>query len=205
MARMAPLASNRLCGELQQAITALAWSPDGEFLAIASAGGELLLLDFRAGCEELLRGSRDSSLDVLDFSSDGQFLVAAGQSGELLLWELGGTGIRPMAMDPIPLGCGWIDTVAWQPRGLQLAVAANSASGMGPAGSGAMTPSICRAQFRRWPGVLTGCSWQPVARAKSCCGDPASAGRQPAWCATPSLLQAWRWRFQGRATTWPAA
>ena len=39
---MAPLVSNRLCGELQQAITALAWSPDNEFLAIASAGGELL-------------------------------------------------------------------------------------------------------------------------------------------------------------------
>ena len=121
---MAPLVSNRLCGELQQAITALAWSPDGEFLAIASAGGELLLLDFRAGCEELLRGNRDSSLDVLGFSSDGQFLVAAGQSGELLLWELGGTGMRPMAMDSIPLGCGWIDTAVWQPRGVQLAVAA---------------------------------------------------------------------------------
>lgn len=124
MAQMAPLVSNRLCGELQQAITALAWSPDGEFLAIASAGGELLLLDFRAGCEELLRGDRDSSLDVLGFSDDGQLLVAAGQSGELLLWELGGTGIRPLAMDPIPLGRGWIDTAAWQPRGLQLAVAA---------------------------------------------------------------------------------
>ena len=120
----APLVSKRLCGDLQQAITALAWSPDGEFLVIASAGGELLLLDFRAGCEELLRGDRDSSLDVLGFSSDGQFLVAAGQSGELLLWELGGPGIRPMAMDPIPLGRGWIDAVAWQPRGLQLAVAA---------------------------------------------------------------------------------
>lgn len=121
---MAPLVSERLWGNLLQAITALAWSPDGEFLAIASAGGELLLLDFCAGCEELLHGDRDSSLDVLGFSSDGQFLAAAGQSGELLLWELGGTSIRPMALDPIPLGCGWIDAAAWQPRGLQLAVAA---------------------------------------------------------------------------------
>ena len=42
MVRMAPLVSNRLCGELQQAITALAWSPDGEFLVITCAGGELL-------------------------------------------------------------------------------------------------------------------------------------------------------------------
>jgi len=50
----APLVRERLCGDLRQPITALAWSADGEFLAIASAGGELLLLDFRAGCEELL-------------------------------------------------------------------------------------------------------------------------------------------------------
>lgn len=124
MTQPAPLVRERLCGDLQQAITCLAWSPDGGFLAIASAGGELLLLDFGAGCEELLRGDRDSSLDVLAFSGDGQFLMAAGQSGELLLWELGGTDIRPMALEPIPLGAGWIDAAAWQPGGLLLAVAA---------------------------------------------------------------------------------
>jgi WD40 repeat protein len=120
----APLVRERLCGDLQQPIAALAWSADGEFLAIASTGGELLLLDFRAGCEELLRGDHDSSLDVLGFSGDGQFLMAAGQGGELLLWELGGPGGRPMALDPIPLGRGWIDAAAWQPRGLLLALAA---------------------------------------------------------------------------------
>ncbi|WP_255095264.1 WD40 repeat domain-containing protein [Synechococcus sp. J7-Johnson] len=116
--------SERLCGELQQAITALSWSGDGEFLAIASAGGELLLLDFRAGCEDLLRAEQDSSLDAIGFSADGQFLMAVGQAGELLLWELGGSGISPMALQPMPLGCGWLDAAALQPRGLLLAVAA---------------------------------------------------------------------------------
>jgi WD40 repeat protein len=119
----AALVREQLCGDLQQPITALAWSADGEFLAIASAGGELLLLDFRAGCEELLRGDRGSSLDVLGFSGDGQFLMAVGQGGELLLWELGGTGVRPLALEPIPLGAAWIDAAAWQPGGLLLAVA----------------------------------------------------------------------------------
>jgi WD40 repeat protein len=114
----AALVREQLCGDLQQPITALAWSADGEFLAIASAGGELLLLDFRAGCEELLRGDCDSSLDVLAFSGDGQFLMAVGQGGELLLWELGGTGVRPLALEPMPLGAAWIDAAAWQPEPL---------------------------------------------------------------------------------------
>jgi WD40 repeat protein len=98
MAPAAPLVSERLCGDLQQPISALTWSANGEFLAIASVGGELLLLDFRAGCEELLRGDHDSSLDVVGFSGNGQFLMAAGQDGELLLWELGaaaGHGSHP--------------------------------------------------------------------------------------------------------------
>jgi WD40 repeat protein len=119
-----PLVRERLCGELQQAITALSWSADGEFLAIATAGGELLLLDFRAGCEELLQGLSDTSLDAIGFSADGQFLMAVGQAGELLLWELGGSGVRPIAFAPQPLGAGWLDAAAWQPRGLLLAVAA---------------------------------------------------------------------------------
>ncbi|NQV09730.1 MAG: WD40 repeat domain-containing protein [Cyanobacteria bacterium] len=123
MAPAEPLVCERLCGDLRQPITALVWSSDGEFLAIASAGGELLLLDFRAGCEELLQGERDSSLDVVGFSDDGHFVMAAGQSGELLLWELGGTGVRPLAFDPMQLGGGWIDAAAWQPGGLLLAVA----------------------------------------------------------------------------------
>ncbi|WP_191964782.1 WD40 repeat domain-containing protein [Synechococcus sp. RSCCF101] len=118
------LVREQLCGDLQQAITALAWSADGEFLAMASAGGELLLLDFRAGAQDLLRGDRDSSLDVVGFSNDGQFLMAAGQTGELLLWELGDSGMRPLAMDPVDLGGGWIDAAAWQPGGPFLAVAA---------------------------------------------------------------------------------
>jgi len=49
--------------------------------------------------------------------------MAAGQSGELLPWELGGTGVWPMAMDPIALAGGWICSAAWQLGGRLLAVA----------------------------------------------------------------------------------
>ncbi len=173
MAPAEPLVRERLCGDLQQPITALAWSSDGEFLAIASAGGELLLLDFGAGCEELLRGEHDSSLDVVGFSDDGQFLMAAGQSGELLLWELGGTGVRPRAFAPMRLGaagstrrpgspvaCSW----RWRSGG-------RCGSGMGPAAAGGSRPWISMARSRPWPGVPMGCSWRPVAMGSWCCGS----------------------------------
>jgi hypothetical protein len=50
--------------------------------------------------------------------------VAVGQASELLLWELGETAVRPIALEPVPLGAGWLDAAAWQPRGMVLAVAA---------------------------------------------------------------------------------
>ena len=88
MVEAAVLVNERLSGELQQAITALSWSPGGEFLAIASAGGELLLLDFPAGCEELLCGNSDESLSAIGFSADCCFLMAVGQASCLLLRKL---------------------------------------------------------------------------------------------------------------------
>lgn len=159
------LVNEQLSGELQQAITALAWSADGEFLAIASAGGELLLLDFRAGCEELLRGDHDSSLDVVDFSPDGQFLMAAGQGGEVLLWELGGTGVRPLATDPMPLGCGWIDAAAWQPGRPRLAVAVGREVRLWDGGS-----RQWREQPLIMPGTIQALTWSADgAQLAACC------------------------------------
>ncbi|WP_322757365.1 hypothetical protein [Synechococcus sp. CBW1107] len=199
MAPAEPLVRERLCGDLQQPITALAWSSDGEFLAIASAGGELLLLDFRAGCEELLRGEHDSSLDVVGFSDDGQFLMAAGQSGVLLLWELGGTGVRPLAFAPMPLGGGWIDAAAWQPGGLLLAVAVGRSLRLWDGAS------------RRWrepsmnlPGTIQALAWSAdgMQLAASCHGElvlwqPARSApseppaRNPIWPAGCWIVPCW--------------
>jgi WD40 repeat protein len=123
MEASAALVRERLCGHLRHPITALSWSGDGDLLAIASAGGELLLIDFRGGCEQLLRGDCDSSLNASGFSADGQFLMAVGQAGQLLLWDLTGPGRLPVPLAPQPLSRGWLDAAAWQPNGLLLAVA----------------------------------------------------------------------------------
>ncbi|MBM5817626.1 MAG: hypothetical protein FJ083_13880 [Cyanobacteria bacterium K_Offshore_surface_m2_239] len=164
------LVRERLSGDLRQPITALAWSPDGELLAIASAGGELLLLDFRAGCEELLRGERDSSLDVVGFSGDGRLLMAAGQSGELLLWELGGSGVRPLAFAPMALGRGWIDAAAWQPGGALLAVAVGRTARLWDGASRAW-----REPPLELPGTVQALAWSADGRqlAATCHGEVA--------------------------------
>jgi len=71
---------------LQEYVTALAYSPQGNFLAASSAAGELILYRRQESIE--LQGVTDQSLDCLAFSKDGQYLAAGGQDGCLRVWSM---------------------------------------------------------------------------------------------------------------------
>jgi hypothetical protein len=74
-------------GHLNDYVTAIAWSPN-QTLAIASAAGEILLVNPETQAEILLQEAKGESIDCLAFSSDGHYLAAGGQSGHLLIWHL---------------------------------------------------------------------------------------------------------------------
>lgn len=96
MAAPPTLVQEQLCGACSHAITAQVWSADGELLAMATAGGELLRIDFRAGCEELLRGEQRSATGSaglsLGWSGQGNLLASGQLDGSLMLWPDGGGG-----------------------------------------------------------------------------------------------------------------
>ena len=115
--------SQQLRGKVQGCVTGLAWGPRATQLAIASAAGEFILIDFAAGVDWPLHEASDTArqgLDTLGFSSCGGWLAAGGEDGVLSLWRLD---------DEVPLQVvvpaigGWIDQLAWQPDGPLLAVA----------------------------------------------------------------------------------
>ncbi|MCP9931953.1 hypothetical protein KBY82_14315 [Cyanobium sp. AMD-g] len=199
MAAPPTLVQERLCGACGHAITAQTWSADGELLAMASAGGELLLIDFRAGCEELLRGERDSSLNVAGFSADDRFLMAAGQDGELLLWELGGSGVRPIAFNPLPLGGHWLDAAAWQPQGSLLAVGAGKQLRLWDGASRSLRP-----ESQELKGTVLALAWSRDGRrlAAACHGEvllwsPDDPAQAPQRCPTGSAGLSLGWSGQG--------
>ncbi|MGX2032300.1 MULTISPECIES: WD40 domain-containing protein [Methylocaldum] len=101
-------------------ITALAWSPDGSTLAAASAGGPILLLvGETGGVVHELPGHGLGTL-ALDWSCDGRWLASGGQDGKARVWDAG-TGAEAMVLDG---GSGWVEHVAWSPRGDLLSSAA---------------------------------------------------------------------------------
>ncbi|MEM9266580.1 MAG: WD40 repeat domain-containing protein [Cyanobacteria bacterium P01_F01_bin.13] len=98
-------------GELSDYITSLAWSTNGDYLAIASSSGEVVVWSETEQIS-LLPGKADNAIDCLGFSADGQYLAAAGQRGDVFIWQLAQLDQLPTVLQYSP---HWINQLAWHP------------------------------------------------------------------------------------------
>jgi len=114
------LLEQRSHGTLNDYVTAIAWSPTC-FLAVASAAGEILLVNPETQAEIILQEATNQSIDCLAFSADGHYLAAGGQSGQLLIWPLlARAGFKP-APTTISHPRTWLDRLTWNPTSNELA------------------------------------------------------------------------------------
>ncbi|MEL7316116.1 MAG: WD40 repeat domain-containing protein [Cyanobacteria bacterium J06559_3] len=109
-------------GHLNDYVTAIAWSPNPSTLAIASAAGEIILINPETQKESILQEANGQSIDCLAFSCDGQHLAAGGQSGQLRIWPLH-PSTHPSIHSPtiLPHPRTWLDNLAWNPTRNELA------------------------------------------------------------------------------------
>ncbi|MEO1093481.1 MAG: WD40 repeat domain-containing protein [Cyanobacteria bacterium J06638_28] len=112
-------------GHLNDYVTAIAWSPNHS-LAIASAAGEILLVNPETQAETILQEAKRESIDCLAFSADGHYLAAGGQSGQLLIWPLhppSHSSTHPPIHPPTLLSHPrtWLDRLTWSPTRNELA------------------------------------------------------------------------------------
>ena len=99
--------------KLADYLTAMAWCPQGQTLAAATAAGEVVLWSD----ENLLtlQPHQHTSTDCLAFSSDGKFLAVSGQNGQVKIWQ-GVDLIATLNHSP-----AWVDKLTWNPTAHQLA------------------------------------------------------------------------------------
>ncbi|MGA1131161.1 MAG: WD40 repeat domain-containing protein [Prochlorotrichaceae cyanobacterium] len=111
-------------------ITKVVWSPNGEYLAACSAGGDLYLWSAtpRHVSSEPLRlrpPQENSAITTVAFSCNSAFLAATGQAGEVYLWSLAESSASPLP--PLALNASsWIDQLSWSPCSLHLAFSIGS-------------------------------------------------------------------------------
>ncbi len=104
---------------LSDYITAIAWSPDGAWLAASSAAGEVVRYEAKTGETTVLQEAQGESVDALAISADGAFLAAGGQSGTVWIWQLDGSTLTLVTTLEHPRA--WIDRLQWNPRYPELA------------------------------------------------------------------------------------
>ena len=100
-------------GTLSDYVTAIAYSPDGKFLAASSGAGEVVLLQSRSLERWDLQPATGRSVDCLGFSSDSQYLATGGQGGQVNLWHLSATG--PELVTTLGKGNTWVEHLTWSP------------------------------------------------------------------------------------------
>ncbi|MEL6853672.1 MAG: hypothetical protein AAFO83_01025 [Cyanobacteria bacterium J06607_13] len=109
-------------GQVADYVTALAWSGDGEFLAIASASGEVALWSETG--QVVLRSPDDGqSMNCVGFSADGTYLAAAGQQGAVSIWRTDRLTQPPTVLTDSHC---WVDQLTWHPTQPWLVFGANS-------------------------------------------------------------------------------
>ncbi|OKH27982.1 WD40 repeat domain-containing protein [Chroogloeocystis siderophila] len=111
---------------LEDYVTAIAWSPQGKFLATSSAAGEVIVWEHTPDRQEKwqripLQTSQDQSVDCLAFSSDGHFLAAGGQAGVKIWQRDRDTDVNQWQLLSITHPSAWVDRLAWNPLSNQLA------------------------------------------------------------------------------------
>jgi WD40 repeat protein len=105
--------------ELPDFAEAMAWSPDGESLAVATLAGPVFVLDAESGKELVKDEGHAGGAMAVAFSPDGRRLVSGGQDGLIRSWT------REGKREQRQYGGGtWVDHVIWAPEGDCLATAA---------------------------------------------------------------------------------
>ncbi|MEO1593058.1 MAG: WD40 repeat domain-containing protein [Cyanobacteria bacterium J06632_22] len=98
-------------GQVEGYITALTWSPDGQYLAVSTGSGQVAVWT-ETGLMALPLAS-DLSVSCLAFSADNAYLAAAGQQGVVTIWRVGEWS-QPVV--ELAGAHDWIDRLQWHPQ-----------------------------------------------------------------------------------------
>lgn len=116
--------------QLADSVTAIAYSPNGQHLAAASAAGEVLWGTPDQPPRLLVQ--KQEAMSCIGFSSSGHFLAAAGQAGQVIVWSLdksepnSESAPEPAIVFSQALTKDWVDCFAWHPTEPILAIGVNS-------------------------------------------------------------------------------
>lgn len=183
--------------QLTDYVTAMDWSPGGQFLAASSAGGDVTVWAFPSR-EPLFRFQDAKPISCLQVSLDGSVLAASGQRGQVMLWDLVASSSQtPVCLDPVD---AWVDRLVWQPGTRNLAFNVNRQVYVVDT---AAQQVITRLDFPH--SSVLGLAWSPSGTHLAVCGhhgtrvwDASNWGADPYFLQVPGASLTAAWSKDGR-------
>jgi WD40 repeat protein len=100
-------------GKLEDFTTSLAWSPEGNRLAVASVSGQVALYDAERGrVVHMLEAAHADGCDAVAWRPDGRALATAGRDGTWKLWD----AMEGKILAEHEAGAMWAEHLAWSPK-----------------------------------------------------------------------------------------
>jgi len=106
---------------LSAPVAAVAYSPDGRWLAGGGSDGTIRVWDAQTGAEHLHMQSASNRVDSVAFRADGVLLAVAGQDNVVRLFDVGSGS----ELSPLVGPSGAVTAVAFSPRGNLIAAASD--------------------------------------------------------------------------------
>ncbi|MBN9521036.1 WD40 repeat domain-containing protein [bacterium] len=131
-------------------VVALAWSPDGNFLAVAAVSGPVAVF-FDDGKPFHQLAGHSFGTAAVAWHPSGAFLATAGQDGKVRLWDAA-VGVEVHALDA---GAEWVEKLAWHPSEPLLAAAAGKTARVWDLGGNLLFTTPPQA------GTVTDIGWRP--------------------------------------------
>ena len=122
---LATVSANPTLGDIAQPVTAVAFSPDGRYLAYAQQNGNLMLYDTLNRTRTALVALANNRINSLAFSPDQHYLLAVGTGMEVNLpgtasvWQI--YNLITNQSPTMQKTASWVRNVAFSPDGSQFA------------------------------------------------------------------------------------
>ncbi|MBD2314447.1 WD40 repeat domain-containing protein [Desertifilum sp. FACHB-1129] len=101
--------------QFSEYVTAIAYSPNGQTLAISTAEGAIAL--WQNGKLQPLTPNHQDAVNAIAFSADGRYFASGGQDGRLLIWQLPEWEL----VANLEHNSAWVEHLAWSPHRPHLA------------------------------------------------------------------------------------
>ena len=139
-------------------VTDTSMSRDGALAAIATGGGEVVVVETATGTERWRVRAHEGGVLSVAFSPTESLLATAGQDGRARLFDDAGN-----ARAELPGAGGWVERVVWSPDGRFLATSSGRVLRLWT------SSGVPRLETEPHPSTVTGIAWRKDAREIATC------------------------------------